>query len=141
MPSLKEALKDILPKLTLKVKHKPHEKWAIDRPVEFHECYGCETMVDQRIIDCCILTATDDYAQWLVKKYDRWCKIHNTPAVMELCATSKPCKRCYRWSTSRAKGGVCWTCRHNPWSEMPVPTLAKRVWFVVPKEDSEVEDE
>ena len=135
---LKTALKDILPKLRLKAKHSG--KWAIDRPIEFHVCNTCEQTVDQRILDICIFTASDEFARELVKKYGEWCAIHNAPDVMALTGNAKPCARCYRWFITRAKGNVCWTCRHNPWCEMPVPMIAERSWYVAPKAKAEVEE-
>lgn len=132
---LKTALKDILPKLVLKPKHSTSEPWAIDRPVEFHECYTCDEMVDQRIVDVVCITCTDDFALSLCKKYNKWCAMHNDPSLKEECSKAKPCKRCYRWTLTHTKGGVCSMCRHNPWTTTPPPMIARRPWYKVTKEE------
>ena len=164
---LKTALKDILPRLRLKAKHKPSDRWAIDRPIEFHVCNTCEQTVDQRIVDISIFTSSDEFVRELVKKYGEWCMIHNAPDVIDLTSKAKPCSKCYRWFLPKLKRvakikkevdeetgiettkkmmvmveeNVCWTCRHNPWCEMPVPMMAERSWYVAPKAKAEVLDE
>jgi hypothetical protein len=138
MMDLKTALKDILPKVRLKVRHK--DKWSIERPIEFHVC-ECGQTIDQRILDICIYTASDEYASNITKQFGHWCNIHSAPSIIASVERAKPCNRCYRWTITHAKGGVCWTCRHNPWCEMPVPGIARRVWYKAPKEHVEVETE
>lgn len=137
---LKTALKDILPHITLRAPRRSGEKWPIDRPIEFHIC-ACGQTIDQRILDICIYTPSDDQVIDNHRQFGNWCKLHDAPEIIALCSSAKPCKRCYRWTITKAKGGICWTCRHNPWCTMPIPMIAKRKWFRAPKEHVEVEVE
>lgn len=127
---LKTALKDILPRLKLKIKKRPGFKWAIDRPAEFHECYTCGGMVDQRIVDLVCITQPDDFVFKLYTKHGSWCEIHNSLHFKSLLPRVQPCVRCYRWTVGH---GMCSMCGHNLNTDMPPPAIAKRPWYIAPR--------
>jgi hypothetical protein len=130
---LKEALKSILPKLSLKTRKRGDEKWTIDRPVEFQECL-CGQMVDQRII-CVGISSEDDYLIRLFKTHATWCDVHNDPLVIEYCRKSRPCRTCYRWYVD-PKQPRCYVCRSQPGLGIP-PVYKEKDWFKEPKEKEE----
>lgn len=128
---LKTALKDILPTLKLKAKPRAGDKWAIDRPIEFRECYTCGEMVDERIVDIACITAHDSFCLQLYKEHETWCQIHNSLSVKALLPKVQPCPRCFRWTVGHR---MCSMCGHNLHTTMPPPMIAKRSWYVPPKE-------
>ena len=133
MTDLKTALREILPMLHLKAKPKSGAKWAIDRPVEFHECNRCGEMVDQRIVDFCMITCSDDFASYLAKEYNTWCKIHSAAEVISRSKECQPCPKCYRWAFLTSRRSLCYSCCTSPWSVTPPPMIRKRGWYIEPK--------
>ena len=128
---LKTALRDILPTLKLKTKRRPGYEWAIDRPIEFHECWTCGEMVDERIMDLVCITQPDDFVTKLYSTYGSFCKIHESLHIRALLPRVQPCFRCYRWAVGH---GMCSMCGHNLHAQMPPPMIAKRPWYKALKE-------